>query len=234
MKITAYILAMMTAFSLTACSFGSAQTDSAPAETSVTGTESTTADSISDADDELSAAFGKWEYELDGCPQTIIVKGRKEAYICTSTDITEDFCFDESKQFYWSGKKVPKKDYSFEDGVFILASKDRTILSMKKLFDFDDIFGEYQMTGGEYMKMFTEDEQISTVIEGDDCIKVTVSPDKTLFFLTMRQDGFELTKERFTITRDGELIEGSVYQIDGDTMTLTSDDGDSQVLTRVE
>ena len=61
-----------------------------------------------------------------------------------------------------------------------------------------------------------------------------MSPGRSLLSFTIKQDGFALIDGRLTKTQDGELVEGSAYEIDGNTMTLTGSDGEKKILTRKE
>ena len=224
------LIALTAAAFLTACSANlpSAGTAEIAVQTEQTAqTEQT--EQTGGMSPQTGAAIGTWEYNLDGIPDLFVIKSPTEAYITVTTE-TDDLLFDENSSFFYGGKKVPKTDYSFEDGIFLLTYKGKIVLSMEKTSDYDDLYGEYKLTSGVYPDRFKNDD-------GEYILKdltLRAQPNQSYITGIRILEGFELAEDCFLYIKDGERIEGNTYTVDGDTMTVTNSEGEKTVMTRKE
>ena len=234
-RVFALIASALIAASVTACASGTPPAESSLPETAASETETAAeteaaAETETQAVDQMSAAIGTWIIEFNGEQYEQIIAGRNEAYLGMTLDVTRDFYFDKDRNIICNGKTFTADDYSFENGVFLLSKNGKSIIEMEKTEAPGELLGEYRLTGGEYMDMFSKEESGLDLVEGS--IIITASEGKTLFYALQVLGGFELKEDTIVVLIDGDGMKETPYRIEGDTMILTQREGEEVVLTR--
>lgn len=238
MKVILLCITLMTAASMTACSFSFSAADSepeaaVPTETApeIAAEESSTADEA-----QLSAAFGKWESEPDedGLRTAMIIRGKNEVYHSSSL-LEEDMYFDENRNLWLENIKFTsdpydKQKYEFADGILSVKYNGKYAVVMEKTDDSEDVFGEYTITGGQYLNQY-----YAVFADGYiDHLTASMSENRTVISIIHKEERFELTADHITRIIDGEVHEGASYRIEGDKMIMMSKDGEEKILTRAK
>ena len=219
MKKAAIIFAALLAVSLTACGAESSAENSAA--------EIKAAESSQAALNALSDAFGTWLIELEDGVSELRIVSEREAYLRNTIPADRDFYFDESMQFFCTGKPVAPEDYSLKDGVFSFVHNGKCYLEMEKTDGSDSLLGEYRLTGGEYVDVWSDSGSLP------DSILITLSAGGTTVSAEVPFAGFVLTADTIITDLDGDgEPETAAYTIDGDTMTFSPKEDTVRILTR--
>ena len=244
-------IAMLAALTLTGLLAGCAAKEppqpagsSAESSTEQTARTENTAESsvLTEADsaaaDDFADVLGTWIVQDENPPSEYVFAGKNEAYCKTGLDVTDTFHFDENRRFISKDIPIPEDDIFFAGGVFVFTYKDHTALEMEKTDGSDHVFGEYRLTGGEYMEKLLaklrdpEDDREWVEFETDR-ITLEFSENETVLFLADRIDGFELKPDVMITDLDGDgNTKETPYQIAGDTMTLRPAENEEVILIR--
>lgn len=227
------VTALITAMFMSACNLK----DSAEENASVTITEDITSyitnvDVVStEPQDYRKDAISTWILQPESYDTEFVIASENEAYYIISMNETEAFYFNKEKDFISKGKTFTNEDYSFENGLFSVSYNGKAIVEMKKTDGIDDIFGEYLLTGGQYLDLYAEDEDFEQAFDMDN-IKLNIQENETTVFTSLHLKGFELKNDSMIQEMmNGELLE-SPYRIEGDVMTITTTEGKESTLIR--
>lgn len=187
----------------------------------------------------LSKAYGKWQLEgIDQC--CIYIEDPDTAYLVVEQDLSENICFDENKNLRFMGKIFGVNGYKFKNGKFVLGYQNANVLTMKKTDGSDDVFGEYEWVSGtsydSFVKGFSEKAESGDPDEADIQIKMNCEANKTILNCNIAVDGFRLDED--TITMNSSVMGGGFtdipYEINGDEIVLTNEDGKTKKMIRID
>lgn len=187
----------------------------------------------------LSKAYGNWR--LEGLDKVYInIEDATTAYLVVEQDLSENICFDENKNLRFMGKIFGVNGYKFKNGKFVLEYDDVNMLTMKKTDGSDDVFGEYEWVSGtsydSFVKGFSERAESGAPDEDDIQIKMTCEENKTLLNCYIAVDGFRLDEETITMNSSllGDGFSDIPYELDGDEIILTNEDGKTKKMIRMD
>ena len=229
MRKNALFTALLLMLTLTACSSGEKPAESSVPASVAAETEAPAAEEA--APDNMEAAIGSWIVPEEEQESLLVIESKDKAYYLISRNHNEAFYFDEEQNFISRGTTFTKEDYSFDGSVFSVSYNGKCIVEMKKTDGIADIFGEYLLTGGQYLDLYAKDEGFvqSSDLEN---IRLTIKANDTVVTAPMIINGFELRQDTMIqIMKDGEPLE-SPYRIEGDTLIITTSEGVERQLIR--
>ncbi len=227
-------LALLMAMTMTVCSL------TACGDTDDDKDEKT---SVSENDEKENPVIGEWTAEQNGQQIVFKIKSESQASAYTKQDLSEALYFDDEKNLNFSGMKFTDEDYDFDGNTFVLHGMSDNDLTMEKIDDSEDLFGEYKMTGGDAYEAIVRGYNNRAAEEDDvsiDSLDLTFEcqENETYLVVEIPFEKFELTDGTIsiggTIFGDNELKKAP-YTVDGDTLTIINEEKDKEVkLTRVK
>ena len=189
-----------------------------------------------------SAILGEWSSGANGY---IFAEDRT---VSLPIDFSSSAHFNSDGSFSMESTKVGKEEIEF-DGTALKVShhydeaeegqQDILLLDMKRTGaeNKDSYDGEYELLGGSYRDMLAYNLAISTdkikVLAGIDGEKLRFTVKDYCYFET--NDGtLELFSENMNYVKNVDDSVKYTYKIDGDTLTLTYEDGAQEVLKKVK
>ncbi len=237
MKKLSVLTAIIMTVSLAACASEAPSSEKVSSESEtvpVTTVQEISSHEDKPAEDQRSAALGTWILDHDGLYVEVTFASPTEEYIRNSLNINHDFYFDKDLNFVSNGRKASKDEYTFKDGVFSFSYNGKCVLEMKKVDGNDELFGEYLLTGGDYLDLYIEsNEEDGRTVFLTDSINIIVAENDTTLYATTPIENFELKEDTIIHREDktGKIVE-SHYRVEGDTLTITSSQGEESTLTR--
>ena len=177
---------------------------------------------------------GSWGMESDDTAVTMVFDDGKISAAVVVPDLLE---FDGDKVLF-GGEELSEDDYEFDGKKFSCSMQGQSILEMEKTGGGEDNYdGEYNITGGVFSSILSS---ALGAEETDADMSLVVAGDTTTFVLNDIAD-YEAKDGKLTISgvisfisdaADGEDEATVEYKINGDTLTLTNEDGEETELTR--
>lgn len=184
----------------------------------------------------LSKVYGKWQTEENDMIY-LDIKGADTAWFVVDQYLSENICFDENKNLDFMGKKFTENDYEFKNGKFVLEYEGQNMLTMEKIDDSDDIFGEYKWEKSSAYDAFTKGFTNKAGSEDVDIdVFMTFEENKTIFSCHIPVDDFEIDSDTITMNSllFGEGFSEVPYELEDDELILTNDDGKTKKFIRID
>ena len=235
MRRTVLFTALLLMLSLTACRGQENASESSVSPAAVTGSTEAAeaAEKVTEAQDYRKAAIGTWQISNDDENGLLIIAGENEAYIRVAINANHDFIFDADRNFVSKGRTFTKEDYSFEDGVFSVSYNDKCIVEMKKTDGIDDIFGEFHLTGGQYLDLYAKSNEEGGYNFDLYKIDLVIKENDTTVWASSSLNGFELRPDKQVHLGENGEAQESPYRVEGDKMYITTSEGNERELTRI-
>lgn len=209
---------------------GSSETGTKSEDVSLPGgiipTENSTNATVDTSDFKGGDVIGSWSFEEEGV--SIILTFNKDMTVGNSVDFSDFIKFEGGKVFFGDGDADSALDLAF-DGKTLKASKDgEDYLALERTSgetDKNNMDGTYKITGGLLETFITESE-------GNVALKV----DGNKTYMTTDDFGkYEIKGNRLKLIENinGGDEEDVTFKVEGDTLTIVTDDGETSILKRV-